>query len=686
VSKRVFDIIFKTKGLGKATSGLKGLGSGLGKLVKGAALAGAGIAALSVKLAGDFQKSLKEVGTLMKRTSDKQMKDMSRELRHLSQVSGLALSSLSKAKYDVVSAGFAGAADSAKILGATTRLAVGGVTSAATAADILTTALNAYGKDAKEVDDVSNILFTTVRLGKTTMDELGASLGTVLPVARAAGLEFDAVGAAMASMTAGGIGTAEATTALRGAINALTAPVGASKKAMSEAGISAKRYADGSLDLLETIKQFEGMDPATLRKFIPDIRAGLAISALAQNIDGLANNLAAFQKRSGATDRAFKDMMGTFNNQMNSLKNSSQSIMIEIGNVIIEAITPSIKKANEALKTLGEIGFDEVAKRLAENFDKLKMIVVQSANIVKDELIIVGMKARNSLPFWLGGGKDEVQDAIAMQQQSINASMNLIKTLVDSVVQDVSRPPELSTEGWGEWADDMDDMWASLGPEFNSGPVEIFSEEDLDFARDMTGQFETFGLTLAQAKINADEVGLSMEEYAISLEMAAKKGQEQADQEKARHASNRKAMEETAKAAALNATSAEDAAERIVRAAFMEALARQISNIMVKVPFPLNLAVAAGAGAFMTGLFDQGVAQVKKIKMAEHGMDEVVSKPTLIMAGEAGPERVQVTPRGRSSSSQGGLTVNFNGPVTNKDFVRDTVIPEIQRVQKLGLA
>ena len=96
MSKRVFDIIFKTKGLGKATSGLKGLGSGLGKLVKGAALAGAGIAALSVKLAGDFQKSLKEVGTLMGGLTDKQMKDMSRELRHLSQASGLALSSLSK--------------------------------------------------------------------------------------------------------------------------------------------------------------------------------------------------------------------------------------------------------------------------------------------------------------------------------------------------------------------------------------------------------------------------------------------------------------------------------------------------------------------------------------------------------------------------------------------------------------
>ncbi len=99
MSKRVFDIIFKTKGLGKATSGLKGLGRGLGGLVKGTALAGAGIAALSLKLAGDFQKSLKEVGTLMGGMTDRQMKDMSRELRALSQSSGLALSSLAKAKY-----------------------------------------------------------------------------------------------------------------------------------------------------------------------------------------------------------------------------------------------------------------------------------------------------------------------------------------------------------------------------------------------------------------------------------------------------------------------------------------------------------------------------------------------------------------------------------------------------------
>jgi hypothetical protein len=65
----------------------------------------------------------------------------------------------------------------------------------------------------------------------------------------------------------------------------------------------------------------------------------------------------------------------------------------------------------------------------------------------------------------------------------------------------------------------------------------------------------------------------------------------------------------------------------------------------------------------------------------------MLSKPTLILAGEAGPERVQVTPADRPSSKGGnGMTINFNGPVTDKEFIRDTVLPEIQRVQDLGLA
>ena len=37
------------------------------------------------------------------------------------------------------------------------------------------------------------------------------------------------------------------------------------------------------------------MDPEALRKFIPDISASVAVSSLANNVQGLSNNLLAFE-------------------------------------------------------------------------------------------------------------------------------------------------------------------------------------------------------------------------------------------------------------------------------------------------------------------------------------------------------------------------------------------------------
>ena len=119
------------KGAKKSVAGLKNVSSAIGGIGVKAGIATAGLSVLSTKLAGDFQKSLFEISTLTNDFSDRALTKMSRELRNASASSGLALSSLSKAKYDIVSAGFSGAAESAEVLSATTKLAVGGVTSAA---------------------------------------------------------------------------------------------------------------------------------------------------------------------------------------------------------------------------------------------------------------------------------------------------------------------------------------------------------------------------------------------------------------------------------------------------------------------------------------------------------------------------------------------------------------------------
>ena len=185
------------KGVKGTATALKKVSGSLLSIGKSASLVGAGFAVLSTKLAGDFQKGLLEVTTLMKGDTDKALKSLGKELTSVANASGLALDSLTKAKYDIVSAGFSNASDSAIVLEQATKLAVGGVTSAAAAADILTSSLNAFGEGADQADEVSDALFTTVRLGKTTITELGASLGQVLPFAKSFNLSLESVGASM---------------------------------------------------------------------------------------------------------------------------------------------------------------------------------------------------------------------------------------------------------------------------------------------------------------------------------------------------------------------------------------------------------------------------------------------------------------------------------------------------------
>jgi TP901 family phage tail tape measure protein len=399
------------KGAAKTGKALKNVTSSIVSLGAKSALVGAGFAVLSVKLAGDFQKSLLEVTTLMTKTNEHTLPAMSRELRSVAASSGLALSSISKAKYDIISAGFSSAAESAKILATASKLAVGGVTSAASAADLLTTALNAYGKTSDEVNNVADILFTTVRLGKTTMDELASSLGMTLPFAKTMGLSLADVGAAMATLTASGIKTAEATTSLKASIIALSAPTDSARNAMQAAGIEVIKFKDGSVDLVSTIAQFEGMDQKSIQKFIPSIEAIAGIQVLANNFDVLRANVRAFETESaGATEIAFEKMATAFNTQMSMIKNSMQGIMIEIGDIIIDEIQPAITAANAELQKLGNIGWDKIGATLKDNssavFNLMSMTFDIAARRIEDSAKLMGMKIKNELASIIPFSKD----------------------------------------------------------------------------------------------------------------------------------------------------------------------------------------------------------------------------------------------------------------------------------------
>jgi TP901 family phage tail tape measure protein len=130
-----------------------------------------------------------------------------------------------KALYQIVSAGFDGA-EAMQVLEISAKAAVAGVTSTAIAADTLTTIINAYGLDASEATTISDQLFKTVELGKTTLAEIGASFSQVASIAAAYGVNVNEALAATAAMTKQGAPTAQAMTSIKAAIVSVTEKLG----------------------------------------------------------------------------------------------------------------------------------------------------------------------------------------------------------------------------------------------------------------------------------------------------------------------------------------------------------------------------------------------------------------------------------------------------------------------------
>ena len=104
-----------------------------------------------------------------------------------------------------------------------------------------------------------------------------------------------------------------------------------------------------------------------------------------------------------------------------------------------------------------------------------------------------------------------------------------------------------------------------------------------------------------------------------------------------------------------------------------------------------------GVLGFLTGasVIAAGLANVKEIQTqiaemssAKHGADFVTSGPQMMMVGEgSGPEHVQVTPLSDSNINGpqgGGVTINISGGVVQDDYVRNTLIPAINKATGTG--
>lgn len=211
------------KGTSKWGSLLQGVGQGIGHFVADKAVEAA---AAVWELGTAFEDGLAKVSTLVD-TASVDMNQLGDSLLDLSSKYGLEASNLAESAYNAISSNNALGKDTEslmKVLESSAKLAKAGFTDVDTAASATLKTLNAYGLGVESVDRIQKVLIQTQNTGITTVGELGAVLAQVTPSAAAVGIQFEEVGAALATMTAQGTPAAQATTQLNAVITAFLKP------------------------------------------------------------------------------------------------------------------------------------------------------------------------------------------------------------------------------------------------------------------------------------------------------------------------------------------------------------------------------------------------------------------------------------------------------------------------------
>ena len=255
--------------------------------------------------------------------------------------------SQAKALYQAISAGATDAAAATETVTQANVLAVGGLTDAFTAINILTTATNVYADANLQAGEASDSLFTAVRLGKTTVAELGRSLGRVLPVAKSVGIGFDEVNAAVAAMTANGLATSAAVTGMNAAIANILRPTKDAKDEAKRLGIQFNDTAlrsKGLAGFLDSVTSSAGFNESTLKTLFSSIEGLNAITSLTANSSAkFADALVQMESKAGASQAAFEKVSATLEFQERRFAALRSAALITIGEIIEPLVVKLVK-------------------------------------------------------------------------------------------------------------------------------------------------------------------------------------------------------------------------------------------------------------------------------------------------------------------------------------------------------
>ena len=403
-------------------------------------------------------------------------------------------------------------------------------------------------------------------------------------------------------------------------------------------------------------------------------------------------------KIAGATDllaETFSGLVSNFQDSVSQLQDSIGDLLAPAIKDVVKFLKEGIDDLTETFKELNETAIETTLRKLKELGGEDENILRTISDLERD----VALQRQKAIGEQLKG-----LGTITEMSSEISEELNNQSKLQIQLGEAEKEKEELAAKGFRRTRDEnkrltelRTDVIDDLESQINKSDTQIeqlaeqirLQKEFNQLQDTIVGERPTFSLIPDEDEFLGDlEV---VDEFYDHL----KEKEEEYTEFQKKQAKTQKLIDDqlykekiqnNLQAAILQGQNAKDAALSVIKAEVAEAQAGLISSIMKSLPFPINLAVAAGAGGMIGKVTDQLFSS-----FATGGSFVTKGRTTLpigngVVVGDnaSGMERIDVTPLPSPTSSGNNITINISAPLVDETVV-DHIIPAIRRAEKLNL-
>ena len=302
----------------------------------------------AITSAADFQSQMQNVGTLLDGDVNSKLQGYSKQIKAVSNDTGIATSDLTDGLYQVVSA-FGESADNVQQLEIAAKAAKAGNATTTDSVNMLSAVTKAYGDTSAEaMQKASDLAFMTVKLGQTSFPELAASMGGAIAMGSQLSVSQEELYGVMATLTGVTGNTAEVSTQLEGVLSGFLSPTEDLNKALKKMGYSsgaAALEAEGLEGVINKLKDQVGGSSLDLANLFSDKSAKQAVLGLTGDLaDTWHDKTEQMMTASGATEQAFATQTDSVKAMVGKVKNFGQNMLTSVGEKALPYIQSALDK------------------------------------------------------------------------------------------------------------------------------------------------------------------------------------------------------------------------------------------------------------------------------------------------------------------------------------------------------